>query len=180
MNSLKDLTNDRKMMQTDTHRATMNQTLSKEQEESITMCQGHSQETARKFYEIKDKEKAAFQSIEAHQILYGEMPSIKIPKRSNQDDPFYPDDLDEENKNKRTKWTIEQEEWILDWMDKYKQDVFFNGNMNWKKCVKDIECDSKAQHIFTASHLDPSKLREFSKRLKKKRQSSLSDLQQMR
>jgi hypothetical protein len=145
-------------MQTDTHRATMSNTLSKEQEESITFCQGHSQAVSKRFYEMKDKEKAAKQTISAHQILYGEMPSLNIRKRNLQDDEFIPDDqLEDEAKEKRIKWTPEQESWILNWMEQYKTDVLFNGSMNWKRCIKDIQSTPEALQIFPPSHHDPSK-----------------------
>lgn len=164
-------------MQTDTHRATINNRLSKEEEESVTFYQGHSQATANKFYEIKNKERAAQQTIRAHNTMYGEMPSLTIRKR-NINDEYLPDDQFEgEEIRKRLQWTPDQERWILSWIEECKnnKEVLPSSKMNWIKCVKDMESDPKALEIFSPSHFDPAKLREFSKRLKKKRQS-LSDM----
>ncbi|MFO0414617.1 MAG: hypothetical protein ACK50E_03110 [Bacteroidota bacterium] len=154
------------MLQTDTHNATLKHTLSKEEEESLTMTQGHSRETARRFYEIKNQEQAAIQSIEAHRILYGEMPQIKI-KRKCEEEEYHPDEESEPSKDKRIKWTLEHEAYILEWIEGYKKDIFYTGKMNWRKCSNDITNDPKGW-IFTSAHRDPAKLREFAKRIAKK------------
>lgn len=158
-------------MQTDTHRATISNRLSKDEEESVTLFQGHSQTTAKKFYEIKDQQRAAEKTIQAHQTLYGEMPSLKLRRRniSVSDEEYAPDDP-VEGKRKRLQWTPDQERWVLSWMEecKIRKDVISSNKMNWIKCVKDMESDPKALEIFSPAHCDPAKLREFSKRLKKK------------
>ncbi len=181
------------MIQTDTHRATVNNTLSKEQEESITLCQGHSRETSRRFYEIQDKERAAIQSVTAHQVLYGKMPDVNIRKISSEDEEFrihqdIVDDVDDDDdddddgtsKCKRIRWTQNQEEWIINWMEKCKNNCLSGRQLNWKKCLNDMKTDDMAINIFTPAHHDICKLREFGKRLNKKRKLSVNELRMMR
>ena len=157
------------MIHTDAHRATLKNTLSREEEESITLCQGHSRETAKRFYELNDHKQAAVHTIAAHKVLYGEMPAIKISKRKAEDEDFKPIEEEfEDSPSKRIKWTPEHEQWIVKWIEEYKRHVLYNGKINWKKCSKDISNDLEAMEIFTPAHTDPSKLREFAKRLNRK------------
>lgn len=164
------------MIQTDTHRATMKNNLSREEEESMTMTQGHSRETSRRFYEVKNKEQAALQSIEAHRTLYGEMPPIKIKRKVEEAEEYYPEEeQDELESSKRIKWNPEHELYILEWMEGYKKDFLYTGKMNWKKCCTDIANDPNGR-IFTPAHRDPAKLREFVKRIAKKRNSLVREI----
>ena len=78
------------MQQTEAAEARLEEVIDGHQEEAITLHQGHSSETARRFYLKRDAHRVAKQAVEAHSAMYGPMPSTLMPLRESDDDPYIP------------------------------------------------------------------------------------------
>jgi hypothetical protein len=92
------------------------------------------------------------------------------------------EDIDdqEQSREESFQWTQDQKEWLNNWVTEWQEHhCCFGGQINWRKCIKDMETDSKASQLFTVVHQDRSKLREFGKRFNQEK-NSLSILRLMR
>jgi hypothetical protein len=78
------------MQQTEAAEARLEEVIDGHQEEAITLHQGHSSETARRFYLKRDAHRVAKQAVEAHGNMYGPMPSTLKRLRESDDDPYVP------------------------------------------------------------------------------------------
>jgi hypothetical protein len=82
----------RKMQHTAAHEAVMEQKIPEEFEESLAYTQGHSRETAQRFYVMKNMQKHATTACLAHKRLHGEFTAVDIPSPSPEEEEYLPVD----------------------------------------------------------------------------------------
>lgn len=81
----------------------MNSTISPRAEEAITLSQGHSRETAEKYYRIQCLQESALIAATAHKDMYGVQ---KVPHLSSEDDAEYVPDEDDPELVGQVRWDV--------------------------------------------------------------------------
>ena len=185
------------MQQTYAHVATLQNNISMECEEALTLTQGHSRETANQYYILRDMEKAAKNASGIHKRLHGEftVPNINIPHDADEEfrpgryspydlchifiDNDHVSDCSDEPSQKRIRlaWSIEEEVYIAKWIEDYVASSTYNitARINWKKLEAHIKND-KATNIFLDEHIKHTKLMECAKRMAKRLGVSIQSL----
>jgi hypothetical protein len=70
-------------------------------------------------------------------------------------------------KRQRSTWSIEEEDFIIKWIQSHIQNPLYQKRINWQKLASDINISTE-KNTFHHSHVNPTSLRECAKRMSKK------------
>lgn len=79
-------------------------------------------------------------------------------------------------KRVRTSWSLDEELWLVNWVNAHVHSVLFSKRIDWKTCLEDIQKNTDAAHIFPVAHLNTTLLHEACKRIAKRRGIRVEDL----
>jgi hypothetical protein len=71
------------------------------------------------------------------------------------------------NKRQRTVWSVDEEKFIIKWIESHTHSPFYQKRINWQTLTNEIRERSRAgETLFPQEHMNPTLLMECAKRIK--------------